>query len=177
MFRRGFLVVGLLAMSASVFAQSDNFPDRKAIVLNTCPYVELSGFSFRNVHEDRGTRFHQDMRWKNVGTKPLSAFEIVVLKYDAFDQRVIGSRWTVTGYNSADWSHLEPSQESGDGTRSYGSEEIMTAIAYVRAARLEDGTVWRINEAELTQKLKQVAPGIRDFGNTKPDAKPAPEPK
>lgn len=41
----------------------------------------------------------------------------------------------------------------------------MTAIAYVRAVRLADGTVWRANEAELVQKLRQVLPGIKDYGS------------
>jgi hypothetical protein len=175
MFRRHLLALGLIAVSASVFAQADNYPDRKAIVLNTYPSVELSNFSFKNVYADRRTSFHQDMRWKNLGPKPIAAFEIVVLKYDAFDPRTLGTRWTVTGRNSADWSYLMPETESGDGTRGYGAEETMTAIAYVRSARLADGTVWRVNDAELTQKLKQVAPGIKDFGSVKPDAKPTAE--
>jgi hypothetical protein len=37
---------------------------------------------------------------------------------------------------------------------------------------LADGTVWRVNESELMQKLKGVAPGIKDFGSVKPDPKP-----
>lgn len=53
----------------------------------------------------------------------------------------------------------------------------MTAVAYVRAVRLADGTVWRANEAELLQKLRQVAPGIKEYGSVRPDAKPTPEQK
>jgi len=172
MLRRACLAAALLTMAASVFSSDDNFPDRKAIILNTCPMVELSGFGFANVYEDHRTRFNQNMRWKNIGTKPLAAFEIVVLKYDAFDQRLIGTRWVVTGHDSANWSHLAPGEEAGDGTRGFGGEEVMTAIAYVRAARLADGSVWRVNEAELMQKLKSVAPGIKEFGSVKPDYKP-----
>lgn len=173
MFRRPFLAAVLLVASGAAFAQSDNFPDKKAIVINNSPHVELSGFDFRNNYVDRRTRFEQNMRWKNIGTQPLAAFEIVILKYDAFDQRLMGSRWTVTGRDSANWAHLAPGESAGDGTRGFGSEEVMTAIAYVRAARLADGTVWRANEAELMQKLKQVAPGIKDYGSVKPDTKPA----
>lgn len=162
----------LVMLSVSVFAADSNYPDRKAIILNTSPHVELSGFSFGNRYVDRRNRFEQNLSWKNIGTQALAAFEIVVLKYDAFDQRVIGSRWTVTGKNSADWSPLAPGESSADGTIGYGSEEVFTAIAYVRAARLEDGTVWRVNETQLMNDLKKVAPGIRDFGSTKPDPKP-----
>ncbi len=154
-----------------VFAQDSNFPDRKAVILNTCPHIELSGFSFGNRYADRRTRFEQHLSWKNAGSQPIVAFEVVVLKYDAFDQRVIGSRWTVTGKNSADWRPLAPGDSSADGTIGYGTEEVFTAIAYVRSARLADGTVWRVNEAQLINDLRKVAPGIRDFGSTKPDPK------
>lgn len=139
--------------------------------------MPFNALSFRNNYADRRTRFEQDMRWKNVGAQPVAAFEIVILKYDAFDQRMIGSRWVVTGRDSANWSHLPPGETAGDGTGGFGSEEVMTAIAYVRAVRLADGTVWRANEPELLQKLRQVAPGIKDYGSVRPDAKPATEQK
>src|SRR4030095_8301920 len=121
--------------------------DRKAFVVNTCPFVELSKFSFGNYDSDQGgTRFRQDLTWKNVGLQPLVAFEIVVLKYDAFDRRLVGTRWTVTGHNSVDWTSLDVGQEAQDGTIGYSDEEVLTAVAYVRAARLSDGTVWTVND-------------------------------
>lgn len=153
------------------YDQSYNFKDRKAVVLNTCPHLELSGLSFGNNYADRGRRFEQHLSWKNVGEQPIVAFEIVVLKYDAFDQREVGSRWVVTGKNSADWSPLEPGESDSDGTIGYGSEEVFTAIAYVRSARLADGTIWRVNDAKLNNDLRAVAPGIKDFGSVKPDPK------
>ena len=166
------IVLAFLAFSAH--AQDSNFPDRKAIVLNTSPHVELSNFSFANRYADRRNRFEQNISWKNIGQQPIVAFEIVILKYDAFDQREIGSRWTITGHNSANWNPLPPDSVSSDGTIGYGTEEVFTAIAYVRAVRLADGTVWRVNDVELQQKLKQVAPGIKDFGSVKPDPKGKP---
>ncbi|MYM86928.1 hypothetical protein GTP91_06975 [Rugamonas sp. FT82W] len=166
------LLIISIAFAPVVHAIDSNYPDRKAIVLNTCPLVQLSDFSFGNKYADRRNRFEQNLSWKNTGPQPLSAFEIVVLKYDAFDQRLIGSRWVITGHNSADWEPLAPEQASSDGTIGYGTEEVFTAIAYVRAARLADGTVWRVSEAQLINDLKKVAPGIKDFGSTKPDPKP-----
>jgi hypothetical protein len=71
----------------------------------------------------------------------------------------------------ANWSYLNPGDDAGDGTRGLFGEEVMTAIAYVRAVRLADGTVWRVNESELMQKLKGVATGIKDFGSLKPEQK------
>lgn len=173
MFRRSLLLTFIAMASGAAMAQSSNYPDRRAVVVNNSPHVELSNFNFGNYDGDRRTRFEQNMRWKNTGSQALAAFEIVILKYDAFDQRMMGTRWTVTGRDSANWSHLPPGESAGDGTRAFGAEEVMTAIAYVRAVRLADGTVWRANEAELLQKLKQVAPGIKDYGSVKPDVKPA----
>jgi hypothetical protein len=172
-FRYVILALALFAqfVGSHALAQDSNFPDRKAVILNICPHVALSNFSFQNRYADRRTRFEQNMSWKNVGTQPLIAFEIVVLKYDAFDQRVIGSRWTVTGKNSADWRPLAPGDTGNDGTIGYGTEEVFTAIAYVRSARLADGTVWRANEVQLMNELRKVAPGIKDFGSVKPDPK------
>lgn len=168
-------LIVILMVPVSVQAQDFNYPDRKPIIINTSPHVKLSNFFFGNIYAERRTRFEQKMSWENIGTQPLSAFEIVVLKYDAFDQRMIGSRWTVTGRNSADWQPLKPGDSASDGTSGFGQEEVMTAIAYVRSTRLADGTVWRANEAEVTAALRKVAPGIKDVGSLKPDPKQKPE--
>lgn len=164
-----------LVLAAALFSQAQarasNFPDKSALILNTSPAIELSGFYFENTSNDRRDRFEQHISWKNIGQQSIIAFEIVILKYDAFDQREVGSRWTVTGTNSANWSPLKPGESSRDGILGYGTEEVFTAIAYVRAVRFADGTVWRVNDAELQQQLRKVAPGIKDFGSVKPDPK------
>ena len=169
------VVFSLAGLTSSARTQDSNFPDRKAIVLNVCPHVEISKFSFQNRYADRRNRFEQNMSWKNVSNQLLTAFEIVILKYDAFDQRVIGSRWTVTGKNSGDWRPLASGESGADGTIGFGIEEVFTAIAYVRSARLGNGTVWRVNETQLISELRKVAPGIREFGNVNPDPKPKSE--
>ena len=167
------LVLFVLIFVSNASAQEEsNYPDSKALIINTCPFVELSDFSFKNQYEDRATRFHEDMKWKNIGKQSIVAFEIVILKYDAFNRRLIGTRWTVTGKNSADWKPLEPEQSGEDGTRSLGQEEVFTGVAYVRLARLKDGTVWRANDAKLLEQLRKIAPNIEDFGDVKPDPKP-----
>jgi len=167
----GLLFVITLCLCMHAYA-NDNYPDRKAIILNICPYVELSGFSFANV--EFGDKFQQDMSWKNIGNQPLVAFEIVTLKYDAFNRRMIGSRWIVSGKNSIDWNPLEPGNSGKDGTRSFGEEEVFTGIAYVRIARLKDGTIWRVDDAKLLEQLNKAAPEIQEFGDVKPDPKPKP---
>ncbi len=148
-----------------------NFPNRKALVVNTCPYVELSGFSFQNRFDDRRTRFEQNLSWKNVGTQPLVAFEVVILKYDPFNRRQIGSRWVITGHDSANWTPLGLGESGSDGTIGLSEEEVLTAIAYVRAARLADDTVWEVDDRKLLDELKKVVPEFKEFGDVKPDPK------
>jgi hypothetical protein len=168
------LVASLWGSALMAQAGNDNYPDRRAFVINTCPSIELSNFAYNNQYDydARGTRFHQNLTWKNVGTQPIVAFEIVVLKYDAFNQRLIGSRWTVSGKNSADWRPLAPGAVDHDGTLSYGDEEVYTAVAYVRSARMADGTVWRASPADVLQRLRALNAGIPDFGSTQPDSAP-----
>ena len=151
---------------------NSNFPGRRALVINNCPHVQLSAFSYGNGYDRGGTRFHQDLTWKNIGTLPIVAFEVVILKYDPFNRRLIGTKWTVTGKDSADWRPLDPGQSGTDGTRGYGDEEVFTAIAYVRFARLADGSIWTANDADLTAQLRALDTGIREFGDLKPDPKP-----
>ncbi|HWH04770.1 MAG TPA: hypothetical protein VN674_13845 [Gemmatimonadales bacterium] len=169
-------LIPLLAVlaAAPVAAQSGepNYPGRRALVLNLCPTIELAGFSYSNGYTEGGTRFRQNLTWKNTGSQPVVAFEVAILKYDAFNERLIGSRWTVTGHNSADWSPLPPGESGEDGTISYGSEEVFTAVAYVRTARLADGTIWRANELNVLQRLKALSTGIPDFGDVQPDSIP-----
>lgn len=168
-------VVALGVLAAPAWAQDENYPNRRAILVNTCPFIQLENFQFRNASDGRSTRFIKEMRWSNTGAQPIVAFEIVVLKYDAFDQRLRGTRWTVTGTNSADWRPLGPGGIGGDATRAYGAEEVMTAIAYVRQAKLADGTVWRVAESDLLRQLQEAAPGIKDFGSIRPDPAAAPK--
>lgn len=172
-----FGLAGWLFLPATAQSVDSNYLDRRPYVVNSCPYVELSGFSFQNTYTDtaRRTRFETRMGWKNIGTQALTAFEIVILKYDAFNRRLIGERWTVTGTNSADWRPLAPGASSADGTIGYGEELVFTAVAYVRAARLADGTVWEANATQLLSELRNAVPGFKDFGKLEPDSKNKPE--
>lgn len=157
-------------------AQQYNFPDRRALIANTCPFIELTSFTYENRYADRGMRFEQSLKWKNIGTQAVTAFEIVILKYDPFNRRLIGTRMMVTGMSSIDWKPLPPGATSGDGTIGYGSEEVFTGVAYVRSVRLQDGTIWHIDDSKLLPALRSVAPDIKDFGSTAPDPEPKARP-
>jgi len=158
----------------SLHAQADsNFPGRRALIVNNCPHVKLSGFDYRNAYSAGGTRFQQDLTWTNIGAQAIVAFEVVILKYDPFNRRLIGTKWVVTGKDSADWKPLQPSQSGTDGTRGYSDEEVFTAIAYVRNARLADGTIWKASDTDLLAQLRTLNTGISEFGDVKPDPKPS----
>ena len=146
-----------------------NYPGRKAAVVNNCPYVELSGFSFENRVERGEIRPVQHIGWKTVGDQPFVACEIVILKYDPFNRRMVGMPWTVAGTDSEHWSPL-PQGRTGEGSAvDPGREQAFTAIAYVRLARLQDGTIWQADEAALLEQLRTAAPEIKDFGDLKPE--------
>ena len=163
-----------LASTALVAQRSINFHDRRAVVINSCPYIQLSDFMFENAWATPANRFHEELTWKNVGSQPVIAFEIVILKYDAFDRRLVGTHWTVTGRNSADWSPLEPGQTDSDGLYGANVEKVFTEIAYVRNARLADGTVWTVSDQDLLTRLRAAHVGFTMFGDLKPDSLPAP---
>jgi hypothetical protein len=148
-----------------------SYPDRKALIVNNCPYVQLSSFLFENRYERSSYRLIQNMMWTNVGGQSIVAFEIVILKYDAFNERINGNRWTVTGANSQNWMPLGPGYSGGDTTFSSTTEEVFTSIAYVRAVRFKDGTIWRADTKELLEQLRKVAPDIKEFGDVNGEIK------
>lgn len=163
----------MVFLTPPVAAQDNsNFPDRRAVILNVSPHVEIIDFSFANTFSDRRTRFRQNATWKSTAQQPIVAFEMVVMKFDAFDDRLVGTRWTVTGKDSADWRPLQPGATSTDGTIGIGSEEVYTAMIYVRAVRLADGTIWRANMSQVLAEAQKQVPGMRGLGNMEPDPRP-----
>ena len=175
-------VVAVLAIVHAVATEAaQNYPDRRAHTINLCPHVEITSFSYGNEDRGRGrsvssdTRFVANFAWRNTAQQPIVAMEIVMLKYDAFDERLIGSRFIVQGVNSVNWLPLQPGQSSSDGSIGFRDEDVFTGIAYVRRVRLSDGTVWRADENRLLQELRKVAPGIRNPGSLAPDPKAPPK--
>ena len=75
----------------------------------------------------------------------------------------------ITGTHSADFSPLQSGQESGDGTIGYGHLHVLTAIAYVRAVRFTDGTLWRADPSFVIAEVKKAAPRIKEAGPLVPE--------
>jgi hypothetical protein len=161
----------VFCFSSMAFAQGRfNFPDRKEVVLDICPHVKITNLAFYNTTDNRNSpehRFRYD--WKNVGSLAVLAFELVTLKYDPFDEPMLGTRILVAGKNSADFRPLQPGEESNDATSDYGHVHVLTAIVYVRAVRFTDGTMWRADPTVVAAELKKVAPRITNPGPLTPE--------
>lgn len=146
-----------------------DFPDRRALMMDTCPHVKLTDFHWKNFSE----RHLFNYSWTNVGKQPIVAFEIVTLKYDPFNQPQLGSRTVITGRNSVDFRPLPPGESSTDGYYGYGHTDTFTAVAYVKTVRLADGTVWQANEAQVRASLKNLLPHVTDYGSIAPEKQKA----
>lgn len=173
-----FAIIGMLL--ASAISAQQNYPGRVALVVNVSPHVEITSFSFGNQARDRGrglgtdSRFQANYAWKSTAAQPIVAIEMVMLKYDAFDERLIGGRFSIQGTSSVNWSPLPPGQSAQDGSIGLREEDVFTGIAYVRKVRLADGTVWRVDEATLERELRKVAPNLRNLGSLAADPKTPP---
>jgi hypothetical protein len=171
---RPFLLSLILAalMCGQIRAESVmNYTDSQALIDNNCPYIKLTNFWFGNRYERNSCRFVQSMTWTNIGTQPVVAFEIVILRYDAFNQRINGQSWTITGTDIENWTPLKPGFSGSDMTYGLTMEEVFTSIAYVRTVRLKDGTIWRAGTQGLPERLRKLAGDIEQFGNVTPDIK------
>jgi hypothetical protein len=163
----------LLLITVPVQAQvgdgNINFADRKAVIINNSPYVKLEGFAFKNEYRDRRFRLVTDLGWRNTGDKPIVAFEVVTMRYDPFNRPLSGGgRWLVPGTNSGNWAPLAPGASSKDGLIGFDSENVYTAVAFVRAVRLSDGTVWYFNEAQVRSEITKALPTLKEVGDINP---------
>ena len=57
-----------------------------------CPHLKITSFTFENTLEGRtsSARNSFSYKWKNLSNLPVLAFEIVTLKYDPFDEPMVG---------------------------------------------------------------------------------------
>ena len=167
-----FSLLFVAVMQGQLLAESVmSYPDSKALIDNNCPYVKLTNFWFENRYERNGRHFVQSMTWTNSGGQPIIAFEIVILRYDAFNQRINGLSWTITGNDSDNWMPLQPGNTGSDTAFGLTTEEVFTSIAYVRTVRLKDGTIWHVDPKDLLERLRDIAPDIVQFDNVNPEIK------
>ncbi len=166
------IALALVCLAVPAFAQADkmNFKNRQAVIINNAVgLLELSGFRFENSYNQSRFRLITNLKWTNVSSKPISAFEVVIMRYDPFNRPILsGGRWLITGKDSGDWNSLMPKETSGDGLIAYDDEPIMTSIVYVRAIRFEEGTVWMADTKQVEQSIRSKLPVLKDLGNINP---------
>ena len=133
--------------------------------------LQMSGFTFENRYERSSLRLMTNLAWKNTGTVAITAFEVVVAYYDPFNRRIPGAGgvWLVPGRDSGDWRPLEPGMASADGLIGSRDQLAMTAFGYVRAIRLEDGTVWYFDRTAVEEEIRRLLPEVREVGNLDPE--------
>jgi hypothetical protein len=159
----GLSAAALVALAARLAAEP-NFGDRRALVVASCPFVELGSFAFHNVFDGRAWRFEQAIGWRNTGPQALVAAEVVILRYDAYNRPEPPVEWDLNGHGGDDWKPLNPGESGRDATQALGQDASYTEIAWVRSARLGDGTVWEANQAEVLREAHHLAPDIHDLG-------------
>jgi hypothetical protein len=173
------IAIVLAAAGARAFAQADkmNFANRHAFIINNAiGLIELGDFKFENRPAQHRRRFHTDLRWKNTSSKAITAFEVVILRFDPFNRPLYGSgrTWLITGTNSTDWSPLMPGKSSSDSLAGFHPEAILTCVVYVRAIRFEDGSVWTADIPRVEQAVRQRVPALDDLGDLNPPSETLP---
>jgi hypothetical protein len=169
----GFLVALSLTNVAAAQADNENFSSHKAITINNATQsITLSDFNFGNKYYQSSTRLFTNLRWTNSGAKGITAFEVVILYFDPFNQPIgAGGRWMIPGHDSANWAPLQPGQSDSDGLIGFSDEKVYTAIAYVRAIRFEDGTVWYSNQTDVAARVRAAIPTLSELPSLDPGPK------
>jgi hypothetical protein len=166
------VALAIVCFVAPALAQTEkmNFKNRQAVVINNAVgLLELNSFKFENSYRQSRVRLQTDLSWTNVSDKPISAFEVVILRYDPFNRPIPGGgRWLIPGKNSGDWSSLMPKETSEDGLIGYDDEPVMTAIAYVRAIRFENGNIWTADTRKVEQAIRSRLPVLKELGDVSP---------
>jgi hypothetical protein len=173
------IAIILAAAGTHAFAQADkmNFGNRQAVIINTAVgMIELSDFKFDNRPAEYRHQLHTDLRWKNTSSKAITAFEVVLLRFDPFNRPLHGGggTWMITGTNSSDWSPLMPGKSSSDSFVGFRAEAILTSVVYVRAIRFEDGFIWTADIPRVEQAIRQRLPALKDLGEINPPSEGLP---
>jgi hypothetical protein len=159
-------LIGFVAWPADAGAESgNNFADRQQVAINNCPVLSLSNFWIANTLYTRHYHLAANLAWKNVGSQPITAFEIGLVYFDPFNRRLpSGGRWLVPGKDSAHWTVLRPGDMGNDKFTSGRQEYVFSAFAFVADVRFADGSVWTFDPDSVRAEIQKALPAITDFG-------------
>lgn len=135
---------------------------RPGTIINLCPHIKLVGFNFASTS---ASTYAASYRWLNGGSRSVTAFEIVTLPYDTFNdqRRVVASM--VRSLKKT------PFTSGAVGTQNVtlgGEKDIYTAVGYIRRVRLSDGTIWQVDEVALRNAIKKSVPSLKHIGRISP---------
>jgi hypothetical protein len=148
-----------IAVQAQTDTEGDkpsSYPAHVARVLDVCPSVKLSSFDFTQGLNNRTYSAH----WGNVSEKPVVAFELRVLRFNAFDEPLADFVHCVPGHNSGDFSPLEKGQTDDDAYGDKADADLFTALAYVSKVRFADGSVWRAAPSVIETEKQKALPSL-----------------
>jgi hypothetical protein len=171
-----FVLALSIASSAAVAADycKLNYASRAALVADICPHLKIVAFSVGNSLDGPGysPTFREEFTWQNTGQKDIIALELGVLKWDPFNEAMIGSRLILPGRTDGGYRVLKPGEKDSDAALDYGHEHTYTAIGYVNRIRFGDGSVWTSDPVDLAREVKRLAPQVLGLGRLEPPGKP-----
>ncbi|HEY0072608.1 MAG TPA: hypothetical protein VGB77_00785 [Abditibacteriaceae bacterium] len=135
---------------------------RPGTIINLCPHIKIVGVSFAPTS---ASTYNVSYRWLNGGNRSVTAFEIVTLPYDTFNdqRRVIASM-----VRSQEKAPFSPGALGTQNVTLSGEKDIYTAVGYIRRVRLSDGTIWQVDEATLRNSIKKSVPSLKQIGRIFP---------
>jgi hypothetical protein len=107
----------MVGASVSVARASEDlpmsYPGHVARVLDVCPFVKVSHFSWGQEFNQTFKRLYA-AQWANVGKKSVVAFELRVLRVTPFGESLPDFVQVVPGHNSGDYTPLQQNEHSTD---------------------------------------------------------------
>jgi hypothetical protein len=135
---------------------------RPGTIINLCPYIKIVGLSFAPASP---SSYKVSYRWLNGGMRSVTAFEIVTLPYDTFnDQR----RVVASMVRSPEKAPFSPGAVGAQNAALSAEKDIYTAVGYIRRVRLSDGTIWQVDEVALRNSIKKSVPSLKQIGRLSP---------
>jgi len=112
----------------------------------------------------------ENLSWANTGNQAVTAYEVVTIKYDVFNRRLIGSKMIIGGSTSAQWEPLRPRASSQDGMDGSSTSHVHMGITYIRAVHYADGSVWKADPAQVIEAVRGLGIEVKELDETGPDS-------
>ncbi len=145
--------------SSSLFSRSQNkisndYPSRKSVVVNFCPYLHIKALYFYNDIHKVGSQ----LSWSNIGAQPIIALEVATVEYNPVGEAVTSSGdllfsgIVIPGNGLGNLNPLQPAEYASGA---FGKPDVnrYTVAVYVKSVRLADGKIWRANKLQIDSAM------------------------